>query len=183
MTTVALRDLYLAELNDLYEAEQQMLRELPLLAAGASSAELREAFDGHYRQTQQHVARLERLFAHLDERPRPVSCRALRGIIEDARLRHGHLERGDRLDASLIAAAQRIEQYEIAAYRCAHGYALSLADVDGAEMLQETLNEERGMELRLARSSREGGSTSCAKASWTGWRPVKGRPTPSTRRP
>ena len=151
MTAVALRDLYLAELNDLYDAEQQMLRELPLLAAGATSAELRAAFDAHYRQTQQHVARLERLFAHLDERPRPVSCRALRGIIEDARLRNGHLERGDMLDASLMAEAQRIEHYEIAAYRSAHAYAVSLADAEGAEMLQETLDEEGRMEQRLAR--------------------------------
>jgi ferritin-like metal-binding protein YciE len=149
MTAVALRDLYLAELNDLWDAEQQMLRELPLLAAGATSAELRDAFDAHYRQTQEHVARLKRLFAHLDERPRTVSGRALRGIIEDARLRHGHLERGDMLDASLIAVAQRIEHYEIAAYRCAHSYALSLSDADGAGMLQETLSEEGGMEQRL----------------------------------
>jgi ferritin-like metal-binding protein YciE len=151
MTAVALRDLYLAELNDLYDAEQQMLRELPLLAAGATSAELREAFDAHYRQTQQHVARLERLFAHLEERPRTVSCRALRGIIEDARLRNGHLERGDMLDASLIAAAQRIEHYEIAAYRSAHAFALSLSDTDGAGLLQETLDEEGGMQQRLAK--------------------------------
>jgi ferritin-like metal-binding protein YciE len=151
MTAVALRDLYLAELNDLYDAEQQMLRELPLLAAGATSAELREAFDAHYRQTQQHVDRLERLFAHLEERPRAVSCRALRGIIEDARLRNGHLERGEMLDASLIAAAQRIEHYEIAAYRSAHAFALSLSDADGAGLLQETLDEEGGMQQRLAK--------------------------------
>src|SRR5687768_18598599 len=106
MSTVALRDLYLAELNDLYDAEQQVLCELPLLAAGATSPALREAFDTHYRQTQQHVARLERLFTQLDERPRPVSCRALRGIIEDSRRRNGRLERGDALDASLISMSE-----------------------------------------------------------------------------
>src|SRR5687768_581638 len=95
MTAVALRGLYLAELNDLFDAEQQGLCELPLLAAGATSPALRDAFDAHYRQTQQHVARLERLFSHLDERPRPVNCRALRGIIEDARRRNGQFQRGD----------------------------------------------------------------------------------------
>jgi ferritin-like metal-binding protein YciE len=150
MTAAALRDLYLAELNDLYDAEQQVLRELPLFAAGATSAELREAFDGHYRQTQQHVARLDRLFASLDERPRPVSGHGLRGIIEDARRRHGHLEPGDVLDAALIAAARQIGHYEIAAYQAAHAHALSLSDADGAEMLQETLDEEGGMQQRLA---------------------------------
>ena len=150
MTAVAVRDLYLAELNDLYDAEQQVLRELPLLAAGSTSDELRQVFEAHYRRTLQQVERLERLFAHLDERPRSVGGRALRGIIEDARLRHGHLERGDALDAALIAAAQRIEDYEIAAYRCAHAHALSLPDENGVRMLQETLAEEGGMEQRLA---------------------------------
>jgi len=164
MTAVALRDLYLAELNDLYDAEQQVLRELPLLAAGATSAALRDAFDAHYRQTQQHVARLERLFAHLDERPRSVSCRALRSIIEDARLRHGRLERGDVLDASLISAAQRIEHYEIAAYRCAHSYALSLSDTDAADLLQKTLDEEGGMDQRLAQLGAAGVLVTASRA-------------------
>ena len=164
MTAVALRDLYVAELNDLYDAEQQVLRELPLLAAGATSAELREAFEAHYRQTQQHVARLERLFAHLDERPRSVTCQALRGMIEDARLRNRHLERGEALDASLIAAAQRIEHYEIAAYRSAHSYALSLSDADGVQVLQETLDEEGGMEQRLAQLMAAGGPLTSGRA-------------------
>jgi ferritin-like metal-binding protein YciE len=141
--------LYLAELNELYDAEQQVLRELPLLAAGATSAVLREVFDAHYRQTQQHVLRLERLFVQLDERPRSVSGRALRGIIEDARIRNGGLERGEVLDASLISAAQRIEHYEIASYRAAHSYALSLSDTDAADMLRKTLDEEDGMDRQL----------------------------------
>jgi ferritin-like metal-binding protein YciE len=164
MTAVALRDLYLAELNDLYDAEQQVLRELPLLAAGATSAALRDAFDAHYRQTQQHVARLERLFAHLDERRQSVSCRALRGIIEDARLRHGRLERGDVLDASLISAAQRIEHYEIAAYRCAHSYAVSLSDADAAGLLQKTLDEEGGMDHQLAQLAAAGVLVTASRA-------------------
>ena len=157
MTAVALRGLYLAELNDLFDAEQQGLCELPLLAAGATSPALRDAFDAHYRQTQQHVARLEQLFALLDERPRSVSCRALRGIIEDARVRNGHLERGDARDASLIAEAQRMEHYEIAAYCSAHAFAMSLSDSEGAEVLQTTLDEERGMEQRMVQLSAVGG--------------------------
>ena len=164
MTAVALRDLYLAELNDLYDAEQQVLCELPLLAAGATSPALREAFDTHYRQTQQHVARLERLFTQLDERPRPVSCRALRGIIEDARRRNGQLERGDVLDASLISVAQRIEHFEIAAYRCAHSYAMSLSDADGASVLQKTLDEEGGMDRQLAELAAAGVLVTASRA-------------------
>ena len=164
MTAVALRGLYLAELNDLFDAEQQGLCELPLLAAGATSPALRDAFDAHYRQTQQHVARLERLFTHLDERPRPVSCRALRGIIEDARRRNGQLQRGDVLDASLISVAQRIEHYEIAAYRCAHSYALSLSDADGASVLQTTLDEEGGMDQLLAELAATGVLVTASRA-------------------
>jgi len=157
MTAITVRELYIAELNDLYEAEQQLLRELPLLSAGASSAELRDTFDAHYRETQQHVARLEQLFRHLDERPRTVACRALRGIIEDARTRNSHLDRGEALDAALIAAAQRIEHYEIAAYRCARTYALTLQDATSAEVLQETLKEEGGMDERLEKLAAVGG--------------------------
>ncbi len=152
-----LRDLYFAELNELYDAEQQALRELPLLAAGATADELREAFDAHYRQTQRQLGRLEGLFRYLDERPRIVSCRSLRTIIEDARLRYSHLERGKARDAALIAAGQRIEHFEIAAYRSAHTYAVTLADLNGANVLQETLEEEGGMDERLVRLALAGG--------------------------
>ena len=157
-----LRDLYFAELNDLYDVEQQVLRELPLLAAGATSDELRETFDAHYRQTQQHLHRLENLFRSLDERPRIVSCRSLRAIIEDARARYSHLERSKARDAALIAAGQRIEHFEIAAYRCAHTYAVSLADLTGATVLQETLDEEGGMDERLVRLALAGGLTAAS---------------------
>ena len=159
-----LRDLYFAELNDLYDAEQQVLRELPLLAAGAAADELREVFDAHYRQTQQHLHRLEHLFRSLDERPRIVSCRSLRAIIEDARTRYSHLERGKARDTALIAAGQRIEHFEIAAYRCARTYAMSVADVNGATVLQETLEEEGGMDDRLVRLAMAGGLMAASPA-------------------
>src|SRR5687767_4504178 len=149
MTAVALRDLYLAELNDLYDVEQQVLRELPLMAAGATSAALRDAFDAHYRQTQQHVERLERLFDRLDERPRPHQARALLTLIEDSRARHSILERGDVRDAAVIAAAERIEHYEIAAYGCARAYAVTLGDHAAVDILTQTLQEERDMDQRL----------------------------------
>jgi ferritin-like metal-binding protein YciE len=156
MSLIVFRELYLAELNDLYAAEHAVLHELPLLAAGAHAEELRLAFEHHYVQTRRHVQRLEALFQHLDERPRRASGRALRAIIEDARLRHAHIDRGQALDAALIAAAQRIEHYEIAAYRSAHGYAIALADVNGAGLLLETLEEEGGMDRTLVALARAG---------------------------
>jgi ferritin-like metal-binding protein YciE len=164
MALTTVRDLFVAELSDLYDAEHQVLFELPLLSAGATSDQLRAIFDQHYRDTHQHVARLETLFRRLDERPRLGPCRALRGIIEDARTRHGALERGPALDAALISAAQRIEHYEIAAYRCARTYALSLADALGAELLQQTLDEEGGMDQRLCDLAQVGGLAAATPA-------------------
>jgi ferritin-like metal-binding protein YciE len=157
MSPGPLRDLYLAELNDLYDAEQQVLRELPLLAAAATADELREAFDVHYRQTQQHLHRLDALFRYLDEWPRRVTCRGLRTIIEGSRLGYAHLNRGSALDAALIAAGQRIEHFEIAGYRCARTYAMSMAESIGVGVLLETLDEEGGMDQKLLELAMVGG--------------------------
>ena len=159
MSTITLRDLYLAELTDLYDAEQQLLFELPLLAASATAAELRAAFDIHYLETQRHLERLARIFRDMDERPRGIACRALRAIIEDARLRNGQVHR-TALDGALIAVAQRIEHYEIAGYRSARTYAVSLADLAGADILQETLEEEGGMDRRLVELAMAGSLSS-----------------------
>jgi ferritin-like metal-binding protein YciE len=159
MSTITIRDLYLAELTDLYDTEQQVLRELPLLAANATAAELRDAFDDHYRETQRHLQRLDAIFRRLEERPRGANCRAVRAIIEDARLRNGQVDRGTALDGALIAVGQHIEHYEIAGYRCARTYAMTLDDLTGAEELQETLEEEGGMDRKLVELAMAGGLT------------------------
>lgn len=149
MSTISLFDLYVVELTDLYDVEHQILRELPLMAAGATSGALRDAFDTHYRQTQQHVERLERLFEQLEERPRPHQARALLTIIEDCRARNVNLERGEVRDAALIASAERIEHYEMAAYGCARAYAATFGNRAAVDLLNQTLQEERDMEQRL----------------------------------
>jgi ferritin-like metal-binding protein YciE len=150
METVSWRDFYLAELGDLHDAEQQILLELPLMAASATSSALRDAFDEHYRQTQQHLERLEGLFAEIDERPRQTRCRAIRTLIEDGRLRVAGAEPGEIRDAALIAAAERIEHFEIASYRTARAYASRVDDGTSAALLDETLTEEIGMAQRLS---------------------------------
>src|SRR5688572_9952086 len=149
MPVVTLRDLYTVELTDLFDAEQQILRELPGMAARATSAELRQAFEDHYEQTQVHIERLELLFRQLDERPRLQPSEAMRGIIRETHRRAADAERGETLDAALIAAAQRIEHYEIAGYGCACNYAAILNDRDAARILQQTLDEERYSDRRL----------------------------------
>ena len=156
MPVVTLRDLYTVELTDLFDAEQQILRELPGMAARATSTDLRRAFEDHYEQTQVHIERLELLFRQLDERPRLQPSEGMRGIVRDAHRRAAEAERGEALDAALIAAAQRIEHYEIASYGCARSYAAVLRDTEAARILQQTLDEERDSDRRLTQIAAEG---------------------------
>ena len=142
MAMVSLRDLYVDELTDLFDAEQQILQELPGMAARATSAELRKAFEEHYEQTQVHLERLELLFRQLNERPRLQPCEAVRGLVQQAHRRAAAAERGEALDATLIAEAQRIEHYGIAAYGCARTYARTLGDAEATRLLQQSLDDE-----------------------------------------
>jgi ferritin-like metal-binding protein YciE len=147
---VTLRDMFVAELSALRDAEEQILRELPLMAARATSSELRELFQVHYRDTQRHIDRLGVLFEQIDERPRTAVCHGMRGIIEDARERHASRDRGEVLDAALVGEAQRIEHYEIAAYDCARRYANTLGEREAASLLQDSLDDEDRTLQRLS---------------------------------
>ncbi len=149
MPIVTIRDLYVVELTELLDAEQQVLCELPLLASAATADELRHVFDEHYRQTHEQVTRLEGIFREMDERPRGAGSRGLRAIIEDARLRTALLDRGPARDAALLAVGQRIAHHEIGAYRSALTYAGRLVDRRGAARLEDALKEEDGMSRRL----------------------------------
>jgi ferritin-like metal-binding protein YciE len=146
---VSLREVFLVELSDLLDAEEQLLRELPLMAARSTSADVRTLLEEHYRETHVHVERLHALFGHLDERRRPATCYGMRGLIQEARERHGSWERGEPLDAAILAGAERIEHYEMAAYGCARMYAVGLRDRDAAAVLAETLDEECEAERRI----------------------------------
>jgi ferritin-like metal-binding protein YciE len=156
MPIVTLRDLYIAELQDLLDAEQQILQELPSLANASTSAALRRAFDDHLGETQVHAERLELLLRKLDAAQRGAPCEAIRGLIAEGRRRVAEGERGDVLDAALIGAAQRIEHYEIAAYGCARTYARILGDRDAETLLQQTLDEEGKADARLTRIAERG---------------------------
>jgi len=146
---VSLREVFLVELSDLLDAEEQLLREFPLMAARATSSELRALLEEHYRTTQRHVQRLETLFDHLEERRRLAVCHGMRGLIQQARERHGAWERGVALDAAMLGTAEQIEHYEMAAYGCARVYALAVGDRDSARVLQQTCDEERAAERRI----------------------------------
>jgi ferritin-like metal-binding protein YciE len=156
MPIVTLRDLYIAELQDLLDAEQQILLELPTMAAAATSSVLRDVFHQHRDQTRVHAERLELLLRKLDAADNDRRCDAMLGLIQEGRHRIAATERGVVLDAALIGLAQRIEHYEIAGYGCTRTYARTLGDHDGKKLLQQTLDEEEATDARLTRIAERG---------------------------
>ena len=156
MATVTLRDLYAAELHDLMNAEKQILAELPVMAGRATSSQLRRAFDDHHAETKVQIDRLRLLIAQLNDHAQRVPSGAAAALIEDARRRLADAERGEVLDAALIAAAQRIEHYEIASYATARSYAESLGHYGAARILQQTLDEEGHTDHALTKLAERG---------------------------
>jgi ferritin-like metal-binding protein YciE len=145
----SLKDLYIDELGDLYDAETQMIRELPRLAEAARAPELREALKKHCDESRLHLERLELIFTHWGERRRQKPCAGLAGIVQEADNRLNQEATEDARDAAIIGVAQRIEHYEIAAYGCARTYARRLNRPDEARLLQETLDEEGRADRKL----------------------------------
>ena len=137
-----LEKLYVDELRDIYNAENQLLKALPKMAKGASSPDLKDAFETHLRQTESHVERLEQIFSELDESPKGKTCRGMKGLIEEGS--EILKEEGEEsvLDAGIIVAAQKVEHYEMAAYGSARTFARLLGQEKAAELLQSTLDEE-----------------------------------------
>jgi len=142
MKIETLRDFYIEELKDLYNAENQLLKALPKMILAATSPTLRTAFEDHLEETQGHVERLERIFVALDASPKGKLCKAMEGLLAEAD-ETIKAEMPDAVkDAALIAAAQRVEHYEMAGYGCVRTYARLLGEDEAAEMLDETLQEE-----------------------------------------
>ncbi len=137
-----LKTLYVNELRDLYNAEQQLVKALPKMAKAASSEELQEAFEKHLEQTKTHVERLEEVFEEIGEKPKGKTCKAMKGLIEEgSEMLH---EDGEEsvIDAGIIVAAQKVEHYEIAGYGSVRAFAELLGKDKSAQLLQTTLDEE-----------------------------------------
>ena len=137
-----LEKLYISELRDLYSAENQLLKALPKMAKGATSPELKEAFETHLKQTKGHVERLEELFEQLDESPKGKTCHAMKGLIEEGSEILKEEGENSVLDAGMIVAAQKVEHYEIASYGSVRTFANLLGKPEEAKLLQATLDEE-----------------------------------------
>ena len=149
MKVESLRDLYVEQLRDLYNAEQQLIKALPKMAKGSSSEELRAAFEDHLGQTKQHAQRIETIFEQMSEKASGKKCKAMEGLVkEGGEVIEEDMEDGIK-DAAIIAAAQRVEHYEIAGYGCVRAYATRLGDENAASLLGQTLEEEKQADTLL----------------------------------
>lgn len=144
-----LSDLLVQELRDLYSAETQLVKALPKMAKAASSDELRSGFEEHLEQTKQHVDRLERVMEILGSTPKGKTCKAMQGLIAEGEEVLKEEATESVRDAALIAAAQKVEHYEIAGYGTARTFAELLSQDEVADILQETLDEEGETDKRL----------------------------------
>ena len=151
MKLETLRDLYQEQLHDLYSAETQLVKALPKMAKAASNPELKNAFQEHLAQTEQHVQRLEQIFQQLGAKPKGQTCKGMEGLIAEGE--EMIKMKGDpaAIDAGLIAAAQRVEHYEIAGYGCVRTYAEQIGDQQGMRLLQQTLDEEGLTDKKLTK--------------------------------
>ncbi len=149
MSMDSLKDLYIDELKDLYNAENQLVKALPKMAKKASAPELKRAFQDHLEQTKGHVDRLEKIFKGLGEKPTGKTCKAMKGLVEEGKEIIEEDGDGSVLDAALIGAAQRVEHYEIAGYGVVRTFASLLGEDDAVESLQRTLNEEGETDKKL----------------------------------
>jgi ferritin-like metal-binding protein YciE len=144
-----LQDLYIEQLRDLYNAENQLAKALPRMAKAASNEKLADSFLTHTEETKGHIERLQQIFEKLGEKPTGKVCKAMKGLIEEAKEAMEEDAEPDVLDAGLIAAAQRVEHYEIAGYGCVRSYANLLGDKQAARLLQQTLDEEGKTDKKL----------------------------------
>ena len=137
-----LQKLFISELRDIYHAEGQLLKALPKMAEGASSEELKKAFETHLKETEGHVERLEEAFQLLGETPKGKVCHGMKGLIEEGSEILEEDGEDPVLDAGIIVAAQKVEHYEIAAYGSDRTFAELLGHDKVAELLEATLEEE-----------------------------------------
>ena len=147
--TGTMHDAFLDELRDTYDAEKQLIKALPKMAKAASSAELRTAFETHLEETRGHVDRVEQVFESLEEKARGKHCEGMAGIIEEGKSIMEEDFDEAALDAALIAAGQRAEHYEMAAYGTLVAWARAMGHTEAADLLQQTLDEEKATDEKL----------------------------------
>jgi ferritin-like metal-binding protein YciE len=150
-----LTEVFLQELADLYSAEKLLIKALPKMAKAASSEDLKESFEEHLKETEEHVKRLESVFELFDKPAKAKKCKAMEGLIEEGK--HIIEEEGSEAakDAALIAAAQKVEHYEIASYGCLCTWAKLLENPEALEILKKTIEEEKATDEKLTQLAEE----------------------------
>lgn len=151
MTIETMQDLFLGQIMDLYDAEQRLVKALPKMADAATSPQLRQAFEQHLEETRGHVDRLERIFGRMGQKAKGETCDAMKGLISEGEDIVSDIDASPLRDAGLIAAANRVEHYEIAGYGSARTFATQLGLTDAASLLQQTLEEEKRADATLTR--------------------------------
>ncbi|SAK84916.1 hypothetical protein AWB77_04462 [Caballeronia fortuita] len=149
MPTKTLNDLFIHALSDVYSAEIQLTKALPKLAKAATNPELAAAFTTHLEETQGQIQRIDQVVEISEIRLKRVKCVAMEGLVEEGQEQIDEIEKGPILDAAIIAAAQKVEHYEIATYGTLATLAKKLGHTEGMNLLLETLQEEKATDEKL----------------------------------
>ena len=155
MSVATMEELFVDELKDLYSAEKQITKALPKIAKGVTSEELKQALLDHLEETNGQVARLEQVFGILGKRPAGKTCIGMKGVLEEGSELLGETDKGEVRDAGVISAAQRVEHYEMAGYGSARDFAKLLGQSEIADLLEQTLEEEKAADKKLTSISKQ----------------------------
>ena len=145
----SLQELYIEQLQDLYDAEHQIIKALPKMIAEATSTDLKDALTEHLEVTKTQASRLEQIFESSGEKAKAEKCKGMQGVIQEGSDLIREIKDENIRDAAIIASAQRVEHYEMAGYGTARNYASLLEDDNAAQLLQETLDEEKEADAKL----------------------------------
>ena len=168
MNTKTLKDLFLDELADMYDAEKRIVKALPKMAKAATCTDLKGAIENHLKETEGHVKKLELVFQAFGEKAAGKTCEATKGLLEEGDEIAAEFKDSPAINAALISAAQKVEHYEMASYGCLHEWAGLLGNPKAAEILEEILDEEKAAnegltKLAVAKSNEEALCKSCDK--------------------
>lgn len=161
----ALDDLFWEQMEDLYDAEQQLTQALPKMAEAATSSQLQAAFREHLSETQGHVSRLEDIFRNLGREPKRERCDAMEGLVDEGEEMVNAGGDSNVKDAALIAAAQRVEHYEMAGYGAVRNFAHRLGHEEAARTLQSTLDEEGAADKKLTQIAEQAANVRAEQSS------------------
>lgn len=158
MARTTVEDLFIHELSDVYSAEKQITKALPRLAKASTNPTLAEAFKSHLEETQGQIERIDKIVELTGFKLKRMKCAAMEGLVEESKELLEEIEKGEVLDAALIGACQKVEHYEIASYGTLIAMAKHLGKAEVADLLEQTLAEEKGADEKLSAIAEQGGN-------------------------